>query len=174
MHDVQDKQHWCREATVKEKRIVSYLRRKYSLPIEINPKKSHDIYAPDCIYDGRVADLKIFNTPFFTAGKFGVDPQYAYTFGSREVRVYSQDYPNILIVVFYNPSILEGYGVHLDYLGGVYTSPFSALKELCTESNHHFHAKRVGDISHNDKSDYVIDIRNLDCTIHFPYYIHSL
>lgn len=93
--NTEDKKTWCDFGARKEvafvRNIVPLLRRD----IIVNPEKEENPYVIDLVdrSSSNYADLKTQNTPFFTAGQYGIDPQYAVTFNKKDYERYCEFYP---------------------------------------------------------------------------------
>ena len=73
VHDTEDKEWWVVEWQNHENLFVSEVCPRLNLVAQINPAKKHSPYAPDLIVQGRLADLKCQQPPFFKSGvQYGV------------------------------------------------------------------------------------------------------
>ena len=83
-HDLQDKGAWCQHGCTKEESFVNKFGVNFG--VLINPEKENNKYAPDLFdwRDYKLADLKTQNTPFFTASRYGLDPQHTVTFNVKD------------------------------------------------------------------------------------------
>ena len=60
------------------------------------------------LVNGRLADLKVQETPFFKAqDHYGIDPQYAVSFNGGDYVSYKKQYPEIDIYFWVNWKMLE-------------------------------------------------------------------
>jgi hypothetical protein len=76
--------------------FIKICNERLGLKARINPDKGENSYALALIVDGRLADLKVQNTPFFKAReKYGVDPTYAITFNRKDYNSYKSKYLDI-------------------------------------------------------------------------------
>jgi hypothetical protein len=168
--DVQDKLAWCKWAEPVEAQICEYCQ-DHGIDLRINPEKKENKYAVDCLYNGELADIKNHETPFFFADRYGVNPSYAFMFGYKDVNRYTELYPDIGIIVVYNPHILTmmigGSTKRVQHFGGIFYLPFKEVAMMCHPSNMHQHKYRVNDTKGNDKANYVLDIRNFKELIRF-------
>ena len=80
LHDLQDKTSWC---SLGERLEIKFLEKfGNDFGLVLNPEKRENSFAPDFIHkdSNRYVDLKTQNTPFFSSGKYNLDPQHAVTF----------------------------------------------------------------------------------------------
>jgi hypothetical protein len=153
MHDLSDKQWWCKYGEELEREFVG-IASGYGLDACINPEKDRDKYAPDLVVDGRIADLKVQTVPFFTAGRYGLDPQYTVTFNFKSRKQYALYYPDIVIYFLVNWRTLEMGGVTVQPLYGVWRVEFRDMKFGVL---HEYKNKRKGG---NAKASYLMDLRD--------------
>ena len=94
--DTEDKAKWCEEGRRLEDEFVRLMSEHSHLSIKINPAKDDDPKVPDLMVPGYGAcDLKSIRTPFFTADKYGVDPNDAITLNAKDVIRYRSMYPGL-------------------------------------------------------------------------------
>lgn len=150
MIDTEDKLAWCERGLLLEREFVS---RYYDdLCVEINPAKLLDKYAPDLLVAGAVpGDLKVQDTAFRTAGRYGVPADRAVTFNEKDYDRYSEKYPAML--VFFWVRFLPGEAVFL--------MTMSDARRLCLPERRHHYLRRKHDDRGNAKTSYVLDIRTL-------------
>lgn len=99
MHNTEDKKWRVIEWEKKEELFVSDVAPWLKIKAIINPEKQNDPYAPD-LYDveGKVADLKCQQAPFFKSGVlYQIPNQYAVTFNNKGFKRYNKRYPSIAI-----------------------------------------------------------------------------
>lgn len=165
MHDTEDKRWWCQHGEGLEDRFVRICNDKLGLRAKINPEKKNNKFAPDLLINGRLADLKVQNTPFFKARElFGVEPTYAVTFNRKDYYRYLSEYPDIDIFYWVEWKTLEkeirGKTYRVDRLCGIYTLPFQEVKKLIESgAKEHGYLRRAFDQMGNAKSSFVLDIR---------------
>src|SRR3989344_8017214 len=94
-HDTEDKSWWLLHGAQLEERFVEVCCKHLHLSAAINPVKITNPTAPDLVVNGRLADLKTQNTPFFTAARYGLDPRFAVTFNRKDYERYKRFYPDI-------------------------------------------------------------------------------
>jgi hypothetical protein len=84
----EDKPYWCEQGERDERDFVHLVAPAHGLTATINPQKPHDRFAPDLLVHGKLADLKTQRMPFFTAGRYGFDPQFTVTLNVGDVDRY--------------------------------------------------------------------------------------
>src|SRR3954454_23053909 len=95
-HSPQDKGFWVDAGRDKERDFVERVLPRLGFSGAINPAKESDIYAPDLLVEGQLADLKAQRMPFFKARElYEVDPQFAVTFNEKDYLRYRDRYPAI-------------------------------------------------------------------------------
>lgn len=99
-----------------------------ALNVEINPAKSTDPTAPDLLVNGRIADLKVQNTPFFSASSYSMNPQFTVTFNRKDYERYDAMYPEIEVYFWINWTQLSWKNYSVKELNSVFKADFSALK----------------------------------------------
>lgn len=102
--DPQDKPAWLLHGEQLEHEFVALMGvQNPGSRIRINPEKTHRPTAPDLLFgSGMLADLKVQNTPFFKAGRYGLDPRFTWTFNEKDLVRYRRLYPGISIYVWIN------------------------------------------------------------------------
>lgn len=161
LHDTEDRGWWHLHGQELEKRFVGLCKTKLNLDIRINPEKSHDVYAPDLLVNGAIADLKTQNTPFFTASQYGIEPRYAVTFNRKDYERYKTLYPEIVIYFWLDWMQTSSKWGSVEYFGGVFCLPFKELAELIARgAPEHFYIRRQYPGDQNAKSSFVLDVRN--------------
>jgi len=161
-HNLQDKGPWCVTGATFEETFIS----KYgpALNLVINPEKAFNKYAPDLlnVTTQNIADLKTQNTPFFqAAARYGLDPQYAVTFNTKDYDRYLSLYPKIeiyfwvdwLAIKFQSFQIIE-----VSPMSGIWKIPFAGIIELAKTSPIHSYQQRTNDMQGNAKGSYVFDL----------------
>jgi len=159
-HHTEDKSWWLQHGEKLEILFVKICSERLNLNMAINPKKLTDPTVPDLLVDGKLADLKTQNTPFFTAGRYGIDPRFAVTFNRKDYIRYKQLYPEIDIYFWIDWTQLEYKACKVDYLGGIFRLPFKDI-ELMIEGGapEHDYLHRKNDTIGNAKSSFILDIR---------------
>ncbi len=162
-HNTEDKGWWLRHGEVLETRFVELSKAKLRLDARINPEKKNDSTVPDLIVEGVLADLKTQNTPFFTAGRYGIDPRYAVTFNRKDYERYKRLYPLIVIYFWLDWTQTEWNGNKVDYLGGFFRLPFPVLAQMIDRgAPEHTYKHRLGDTAGNAKSSFIFDVRSFE------------
>jgi len=170
MHDTQDKLWWCEKGVELETRFVNDVAPRLGIPAVINPEKAHNPYAPDLLVDGHIADLKYQGKPYFKAlEQGGVDSQYAVSFNGKDYERYGLKYPEIEIFFWVHweetSRVIGGKPYSVNFMRGVWRTPFRALAALCDKAQSHAYRNRIGDKAGNAKDSYVVDLRDMECVI---------
>lgn len=162
--DLQDKTAWCKKGEVLEDRFLDVYGDEFGLVR--NPSKDADPTVPDFVHSksGLFADLKTQNTPFFGAGRYGVQPGFAVTFNQKDLELYGERYDEILLYFSVGWFVTamrwpSGRTVRVDPLYGVWGARFSKLRALCTDDNLHRYAQRTDDRKGNARASYVLDLQ---------------
>ncbi|HDR7706644.1 TPA: hypothetical protein QCX91_004301 [Bacillus thuringiensis] len=168
-NDLQNKGAWCAHGERKENIFV----RNYGniLGLVINPEKKSNIYAPDLsdFRGAELADLKTQNTPFFTAEKYGCNPQYTVTFNKKDAERYRNEYSDIdiffwvdwIAVRYFKKSTNKWYSdtdVQVEPMYGVWKVSFKDLDEIIKTAPYHAYNDRVNDTQGNAKGSYLINL----------------
>jgi hypothetical protein len=162
-HDTEDRNWWYLHGVNLEEAFVRICNQHLSIRAMINPDKRFNKYAPDLKVDGNLADLKTQNTPFFTARKYGLDPQYTLTFNRKDYERYKSQYPTIDIYVWLDWRQTEGFGAKVNYLGGIFRLPFSEVARLIEAgAKEHHYLRRQDPNDRNAKSSFLLDIREFE------------
>lgn len=178
LHDTEDKNWWLIHGVDLETKFVKFVCPKISLNAEINPKKKHDPTVPDLIVNGRLADLKTQNTPFFTVSRYSkkvgektipFDPSYAVTFNEKDFIRYKELYPDIDIYFWINWNEIEyktnnGGIIKVLPISGVWRINFQDLLHYIEEINAplHKYIRRTNDWNGNAKGSFVLDLRDFE------------
>jgi hypothetical protein len=170
MHNTEDKGWWVIEWAKQEQLFVAQVCPALGLAAAINPAKQHNRYAPDIVVDGRVADLKSQQTPFFKARVlYNLDPQYVVTFNRKDYLRYQRLYPTIMIYFWLDWQVREmliGRSVFaVQPLAGVWRASLAQLATLIEQRTAplHTYQRRQNDLQGNAKDSYLVDVRALEC-----------
>jgi len=159
-HDTEDRGWWYIHGERLEERFVGICRDHLKIDANINPEKAKDPTVPDLIVNGCMADLKTQNTPFFTAGRYRMDPRFTVTFNRKDYERYKSLYPRIVIYFWIDWTQTTWQDRRVDYLGGVFRLPFvevAAIIENGAPEHTYLHRRAPGD--RNAKSSFLLDIR---------------
>lgn len=154
----QDKQYWCKKAVEDEKAFVNRLQAA-GYDARINPDKTGNKFAPDLIVDGRLGDYKHETTPFFTANRYNISADNAYSFNTKDYNRYRELYPDLDIWVHLEWPEQTNYGVTVVRSNRVYCVPFTVLCEKI-ESNQaplHIYQQRAFDEEGNARHSFIFD-----------------
>lgn len=166
LHDLQDKGPWCATGATYEQ--VFLLKYGIELGLAINPKKEADPYVPDLIKiaDGRIADLKTQNTPFFKARSLHkIDPQFAITFNGKDYRRYKRLYPSIDIYFWVSwipiKFVMGATTIVVDPMEGIWNISLVNIDKMIKDgASNHQYQQRIGDRRGNAQDSYVFDLQN--------------
>jgi len=169
MHNTEDKEWWVIEWRKQEDAFVNSVAPKLDLKAEINPEKFYNPYAADLIVNGRIADLKCQQTPFFKSEiLFNIPNQYAVTFNHKDYLRYKVKYPSIMIYFWIDwkdlSKTIRGETYRVEPMAGIWRVGFENLKENIEKQNvnHHYYQRRVGDTAGNAIDSYVFDVRKFE------------
>lgn len=169
-HNTEDKSWWLQHGLELEYQFVELCRNKLNVKAEINPAKSDSPAAPDLLVDGNIADLKVQNTPFFSATKYSMDPRFTVTFNRKDFERYSALYPEIVVYFWVNWKQLAWKDFRVQKLNAICKAEFSLITEQVASGNaiEHIYMHRRGDTKGNAKSSFLLDIRTFQKVAHFP------
>lgn len=166
IHDSEDKGWWCHHGLALERAFVELCNNRLGLPAEENPEKRHNPYAPDLIVSGRVADLKVQNTPFFVASRYRLDPRRSVTFNRKDYERYSARYPHIDIYFWVDWVQTESQFGQVDYLAGIYRLPFAEVARLIESgAPEHSYLHRRDDTQGNAKSSFLLRLDDFEVLV---------
>jgi len=140
----------------------------YGIALVPHPRKANDIYETDFqAVDGSFdIDLKHVTTPFFTAGKYGVDPRFAITLNHKDYLRYMYKYPEwgdrkMYILFWVEFLAVHSYGTTVDDLNGLWYLNIDQLDQWVRGNNIRCHSyqQRQGECGSNAKHSWVIDLR---------------
>ena len=159
-HNTEDRGWWYIHGERLEERFVDICRNHLQIDAKINPEKARNPTVPDLVMDGFLADLKTQNTPFFTAGRYRMDPRFTVTFNRKDYERYKSLYPSLEIYFWLDWTQTTWKDHRVDYLGGVFRLPFvevAALIEKGAAEHTYLHRREPGD--RNAKSSFLLDVR---------------
>jgi len=177
IHDTEEKNFWLRYGESLEQAFVALMQaHNPGSRVRINPAKEQDLTAPDLLcLSGRIADLKSQFTPFFSAGKYGLDPRYTFSFNTKDMDRYRQFYPDISIYIWVNwvqdTLTLRGREIKVRPYQAVYRIRLSELIDLADteEMPLHYYQRRkpiskgfragLVDEKGNACASYLVDLR---------------
>lgn len=165
MHDTENKSWWVKEWRSAEEEFVG-LAQKSNLNIQINPAKEIDVYAPDLLIDNKLlGDLKCQRAPFFSSGRYGMNPQTCVTFNRKDYERYSRLYRDIIIIFWVKWETLSyklgGRIIEVNPLEGFWWARFEKLSKLIEDAPLHAYKRRINDKSGNAKDSFLIDLNDL-------------
>lgn len=159
--DVNDKKSWIDYGDQCEFDFVKMMN-KAGFVAEINPEKTMNVYAPDLIVNGRVAELKTRRSPFFMSQKkYGIDPNYAVTINTRDVDRYASENPGMMIFFWTTYNKETRYGVEIAGIDGVWAIRMDKLYRLTRDAPVHKYVSRDGSGGNKTES-YVVDLNDME------------
>jgi hypothetical protein len=176
IHDTEDTRWWYARGEEKEAFFISTIAPRLGITAARNPEKDTDPTAPDLLVDGKRAELKNQETPFFKAKKYyRVDPQFAVSFNLGDYEKYKEKYPEMDIFFWVDWQELEKFDIKLRQMFGVYRVPFKQLAYAIETGQVKLHEydkrkwqTRLG-INKDEKFSYGFDVRTFQCLVQeFP------
>lgn len=172
MHDTEDKKWWVDQYGEEyERYFVTNIATKLSIPVDINPQKQRDKYAPDLtIRNGQgLADLKCQCTPFFKTGQFySMDPTYTVTFNKKDYERYKDNYPGIIVIFWvhwrvHNWTDRRGNRYTVRPVNGVWACKIMDIVTRVEKNMAplHEYIRRKGDTSGNAKDSYLLNLLDM-------------
>ncbi|WP_409522349.1 hypothetical protein [Nitrincola sp. MINF-07-Sa-05] len=162
-HDTEDRGWWYLHGEKLEEKFVSICRGKLKINASINPQKIDDKTVPDLIVEGALADLKTQNTPFFTVSRYNMDPRFTVTFNRKDYERYQALYPDIVIYFWLDWTQTRWQKNEVEYLGGVFRLPFSAIVAMIESgAPEHHYVHRQSPEDRNAKSSFLLDVRTFE------------
>jgi len=164
--DNEDKLAWCKHGEALESRFISEIAPLAKINAEINPEKiAGDKYAHDLMANGKKADLKCVNTPFFRARDHGFTPDNTVTFNHKDYLRYMYKYPDLWVLFWVKWEDQERYGIKVHARHGLWIASMEMIDNLITHRRTGFHRymNRTEDNQGNAKSSHIISIGDLRC-----------
>ena len=155
--DTENKYAWCGIGNAMEYAFLEQYGAE--LGLSFNPDKEGNKFTHDLTMAcDRPADLKTQQTPFYTAGRYGFNPQTTMTLNLKDVERYSELYPSIVIYFWqrFTDSNLYGHAIHaVDSVYRISLDKILSLIEGQVLPVHHYQ-KRLDDVV-NAQSSYLLD-----------------
>lgn len=162
-HDTEDKNWWLEHGLALEYEFVQLCKKAKQINAEVNPSKTTEPWAPDLIVDNELADLKVQNTPFFTATRYKLDPRFTVTFNRKDYERYKQLYPQIVVYFWINWIQLTWQSHQVEPLNAIYKAPFQLIETIIKEGAiEHSYIHRRNDRLGNAKSSFLFDVRKFE------------
>jgi hypothetical protein len=170
IYNTEDTEAWYGLGEQRERQFIKEVAPLLGLKAEINPAKACDKTAPDLLVNGKIAELKTEETPFFTARqKYGIDPQYAVSFNLGDYLSYKDKYPTMNVYFWVNWKRLEWQHPqsHLIFqvqpMFGVYRANVAAIAKQIEAGTQRLHAykRRIADLR-NERHSYGLDVRHFE------------
>jgi hypothetical protein len=166
--DANDKPFWCEQGRRAEHEFLLYVAPAYGLKARMNIHKLVDFWVPDLRVNGALADLKAQRTPFFTAGRYGLDPQFGVTLNRNDLERYSELADDLVIYYWVRWDTLSG------HFGGrtYHVRPMEGLWRIAVGEIHaqiddgvitlHRYQTRVDDTRGNARDSYLLDLGRME------------
>ena len=160
--ELQKKGEWCIAGANKEDVFIDLYGNK--LGLIINPEKEYNKYAADLYYreNGKLADLKTQNTPFFNSKRYGLPPQTSVTFNLKDQLRYNERYPDIDIIFWVDWQSVRFENkfsqINVEPMKGVWKINMKKFNEILAKAPLHSYVQRRNDTKGNAKSSYVVDL----------------
>lgn len=146
--DLQNRSAWYRHGLRKEETFVRIFGKR--LGLRLNPAKLNSASALDLRFRGRLADLKVQNTPFFVAQRhYKLDPQTTVTFNLKDALKYGplgENFSRLSVFFWVHWVAVEmrmGKGRYrVRPMKGVWRLPFSRLERLRQRAPIHWYNQR--------------------------------
>lgn len=106
-------------------------------------------------------DLKTVREPFFTASKYGLDPNCTVTFNRKDAERYYRLYPQIKLYFWVNWDARQWNGIRVNAIDGVWSIDFPELVVMLPSFPEHHYQNREGD-KRNARSSFLIDLNLLN------------
>ena len=148
----EDKKAWCSYGAELEKQFTSRMFDS-SVGVVKNPAKTTDPYTHD-LFAMFPSDLKSIRTVFRTAHRYGFDADYAITINEKDIRRYTEKYPNIVLLLDIDYPTYKGVRIATIYRLNKFIASGKAKR--------HEYMYRVDDSSGNAKASYIFDLRWFD------------
>lgn len=168
--NTEDRDQWYTWGEDYETDFIKKVVPKLGIDIRINPEKAAYAWAIDLIdyTNHRYADLKVQETPFFSAGSAKhiyrggrYDPTYTVTFNRKDYENYSKTHPDCDIYYWVNWKQLQysfpnGHVATVQQIRGVWRASFQEMSSLIERGDVSLHAyqHRVND-DHNARDSYL-------------------
>ena len=159
--DLEDRMAFYELGDKYERAFVKKMRRK-KYNVQINPEKETNKTAIDLLWDGDLVELKTRRTPFFKAGGYKVNPDYAVTLNRKDIDTYSK--MNDLEIVFWVKwSAQTRYGVAVNSINGIWTTTVRDIKKMIEAgAPEHTYQRRILDNRVNAKVSYLLDLQQME------------
>ena len=162
-HDTEDKAWWLTHGENLEKRFVELCLNSLGISAQINPEKESTPTAPDLLVEGRVADLKVQNTPFFTSGRYKLNPRFTVTFNRKDFERYTSLYPTIDIYYWVAWKQAVWNNITVEPIAGIWRAPFSSIRAMIEGgAPEHRYIHRKQDTGGNAKSSFLLDLAQFE------------
>ncbi|MRM79006.1 hypothetical protein GJI91_08900 [Lactococcus lactis subsp. cremoris] len=166
--NTESRNEWYKWGENKEQDFITKIVPKLQLDIQINPQKETMPWVIDLVdyTNDKFADLKVQNTPFFTASRYcykGVpyDPEYTVTFNKKDYENYMQNYPDCHIYFWVNWEQTHYKNIVLNPLWGIWRASISDIDNIISNGEatlHSYQFRRNDD--HNAKESFLLNLND--------------
>jgi hypothetical protein len=163
MPDNENRHGWYDVGQRREWEFIQIMRRA-GHDVRRNPRKALEPYAPDLKLGSRDAELKAERKPFFTAGRYDMEPRFTFTFNRKDYERYMDLCPDLYIYFWAwwtEPTL--GLAV-VEPINRIYGIEFADLHRLIEKAPEHYYNRRNGpdaDPRPNAKSSFLLDVREM-------------
>ena len=182
MHDLQDKGYWLDYGEDQEFEFINNIVKIYNIKrkVCINPDKKYNPTLSDLVIDVKgkkiFGDLKTVRTPFYTASRYGFDPNNCITFNEKDYFSYMQKYYFTEIIknkkAIPDPFVLffhvvwpesSNYGTLIDAKDGLWTTTIEDIHRLTIQEKTRWHEykNRKNDDCGNCRVSMIISLSDL-------------
>ena len=165
--NTEDRDLWYALGNEKELEFINDIVPELGLNIIINPEKQEDATVID-LYDQQnqiYCDLKVQNTPFFTADRYmyknqtPYDPTYTVTFNRMDYERYNRYYPDCYIYFWVNWTTITYRNYSVNPLTGIWRASFHDMAEAIENGSvvlHNYQFRQNDD--HNARDSYLFNL----------------
>lgn len=162
-HDTEDKAWWLSRGEELEVDFINQFGGSLDAPVRLNPKKREDPTLPDLLYDGNLADLKVQTTPFFTASRYGLDPNFCVTFNRKDWSRYNDHYPGLVVIFWVDWKQLSYGKLRVQPFSGIFKLSMDEINQMVIRgAPEHAYQRRQNDQIGNAKSSFLFDVREMN------------
>lgn len=158
MHNTEDKSWWVQHGLKLEREFIVKCN-QLGIDAKMHPNKENNKYHADLLVQNRISDLKCQSTPFFTAARYGFDPQYTVTLNEKDLTRYQRLYPNILIFFWARWSAMEQYNTKVNKMEMICVQSLNWFLKHAKTS--HSYQRRIDDRKGNAKNSFLFDLREM-------------
>lgn len=165
MPDTEDKDYWLRHGGLAEDAFLDFCSSKgVLLSLARNPGNRATPWLPEFVLGERVCDLKRQAIPFFSAGRYGLDPRTTVTLNVRDVDDIERKYPDCVVLFWVNWHIRHartrtGEVIVVRPLHGVWQASSRQVIQMASEAPVHAYQRRQPG-GRNAPESYLLNLRD--------------